>query len=91
MSDQTGSSSARVFGIVSVILGAITFGWQWIGGLCCGWLGWPLGIASIICALMTISGDKNDKILGAIGAFLSVIGVVIQLLIAGHMVGSLTR
>ena len=64
------------FGIVSVCLGAVTFGIQIMGGLCCGWIGWPLGIAAIICGIVAIV--QGAKGLGALGIVLSVVGVVLQ-------------
>jgi len=89
MSEQ--DSSAKIFGIASIILGAITFGWQLIGGLCCGWLGWPLGVGALICALMTLSGDKTAKTYGIIGAGLSVIGIIIQIAVLSGIAKGLVR
>lgn len=79
--------SGQAFGIASVIMGAITFGVQLIGGLICGWLGWPLGIAAIVTGIMAIT--KGRKWLGIIGIVLSVIGVVLQLLALTGAIGAM--
>lgn len=71
------SQSGKTLGIVSVVLGAITFGIQFMGGLCCGWIGWPLGIAAIVCGIIAMT--QGAKTLGAVGIILSVIGVIVQL------------
>lgn len=83
MQDSTG----RTFGIISVVLGAITFGIQFVGGLCFGWIGWPLGIAAIICGIIALA--KGAKGLGIAGIVLSVIGVVVQVLALGGSISLL--
>lgn len=83
MQDNTG----QTLGIASVIMGALTFGIQIMGGLCLGWLGWPLGIAAIVCGIIAIT--KGTKGLGITGIVLSVIGVVIQVLILTGAINSL--
>ena len=83
--DNTG----QILGIVSLVLGAITFGVQMIGGLLCGWLGWPLGIAAVICGIIAVT--KGAKGLGIAGIVLSVIGVLIQVLGLAGAIGSLNR
>jgi hypothetical protein len=82
MDDKTG----QYLGIASVIMGALTFGVQIIGGLICGWIGWPLGIAAIICGIIAFA--KGSKGLGITGIVLSVIGVVIQLLVLAGAISS---
>jgi hypothetical protein len=81
MQDNTGQN----LGIASVILGALTFGIQIFGGLLCGWLGWPLGIAAIVLGIIAIT--KGRMGLGVTGIVLSVIGVVIQLFALGSLLG----
>jgi len=83
--DNTG----QILGIVSLVLGAITFGIQMIGGLLCGWLGWPLGIAAIICGIIAVG--KGAKGLGIAGIVLSVIGILIQVLGLAGAISSLGR
>ena len=61
-------STARVLGIVSIVLGAITAGIQLMGGLCCGWIGWPGGIAAIVCGALAMIG--GEYLLGGIGVCL---------------------
>lgn len=80
--------SGQALGIASVIMGAITFGVQIIGGLICGWLGWPLGIAAIVTGIMAI--NKGRKGLGISGIVLSIIGVIIQLLTVTGAIGALS-
>ena len=75
---ETKDSTGQALGIVSVVLGALTFGFQFLGGLICGWVGWPLGIAAIICGV--IAFIKGAKGLGITGIVLSVIGVIVQVL-----------
>lgn len=75
------NNTGKTMGYASVILGAITFGIQIMGGLCCGWVGWPLGIAAVICGILAIV--NGEKALGAIGIILSVIGIVLQILALG--------
>lgn len=79
--------SGQPLGIASAILGAVTFGVQMIGGLICGWLGWPLGIAAIITGILAI--NKGHKWLGIIGILLSVIGVIIQILVLTGAIAAL--
>ena len=74
-------------GIASVILGALTLGIQLMGGLICGWVGWPLGIAAIVTGIIAIT--KGRKGLGITGIVLSVIGVVIQVLVLVGAIGAL--
>lgn len=76
---QTEDKTGQALGIASVILGALTFGVQMLGGLICGWVGWAFGIAAIITGIMAI--PKGAKGLGITGIVLSVIGVVIQVLV----------
>jgi len=83
------SQSAVSFGIVSIIFGALALGVQLLGGLC--WIGWPLVVVAIICALMTIGGNQTAKTYGLIGAFLSIIGIIIQLLVLSGSIHGLTR
>lgn len=78
---QSEDSNGRVFGIISVVLGGITFGIQIIGGLCCGWLGWPLGIGAAICGILAMV--HKEYRLGGIGIGLSVVGLLLQLLALG--------
>ena len=85
------SQSAVSFGIISIIFGALALGVQLLGGLCCGWIGWPLVVVAIICALMTIGGNQTAKTYGLIGAFLSIIGIIIQLLVLSGSIHGLTR
>ncbi len=70
--------SARTLGIVSVALAVPTMFVQFLGGLCCGWIGWPMGLAAIVIGIVAIS--KGEKTLGAIGIFLSVAGIILQIL-----------
>lgn len=74
-------NTGKTMGYASIILGAITFGIQIMGGLCCGWIGWPLGIAAVICGILAIV--NGEKTLGSIGIILSVIGIVLQILALG--------
>lgn len=76
---QTEDKTGQALGIASVILGALTFGIQMIGGLLCGWIGWAFGIAAIVTGIMAI--PKGAKGLGITGIVLSIIGVVIQVLV----------
>lgn len=79
-------NSGQTFGIASVIMGALTFGIQIVGGLICGWIGWPLGFAAIVCGVFAFT--KGNKGLGITGIVLSVIGVLIQILAVIGFVGS---
>ena len=83
------AQAGKTLGIVSVVLGAVTFGIQLMGGLCCGWIGWPLGIAAIICGIF--AGTKGSWTLGGIGIVLSVIGVILQIAGVGAGVASLSQ
>ena len=85
MEDRAGQS----LGIASVIMGAITFGIQLMGGLICGWIGWPLGIAAIVTGIIAIT--RGSKGLGYTGIILSVIGVIIQVLGLIGAIGSLAQ
>ncbi len=85
MEDKAGQS----LGIASVIMGAITFGIQLMGGLICGWIGWPLGIAAIVTGIIAVT--KGSKGLGITGIVLSVIGVIIQVAGLIGAVGSLAQ
>lgn len=87
--DTGTSGTARAFGVASVILGALTFGVQWIAGLCCGWIGWPLGIAAIVCGILAIVG--GEKTLGWVGIVLSVAMIALQFLMLSHGVSSLNK
>jgi len=80
-------NSGQALGVASVIMGALTFGIQMFGGLICGWIGWPLGIAAIVCGVMAYM--KGSKGLGIAGTVLSVIGVLIQVLVLVGAIGSL--
>jgi hypothetical protein len=79
-------NEGRPLGIASVILGAITFGIQMMGGLCCGWIGWPLGIAALICGIIAIV--QGESTLGIIGCVLSVVGVIVQVMIVIGIIGA---
>lgn len=81
------NNAGQGLGIASVILGAITFGIQLLGGLACGWIGWPLGIAAIVTGILAIT--KGRKGLGIAGIVLSVIGVILQILILVGALGTL--
>lgn len=80
--------TGQVLGIASVIMGALTFGIQIMGGLICGWIGWPLGIASIVTGIIAIT--QGNKGLGIGGIALSVVGLIWQIVILVGAMGSLT-
>lgn len=71
--------NGQLLGITSIILGIITFGIQLLGGLICGWVGWPLGIAAVVTGVMAIS--RGYKGLGIGGIAFSGVGVVVQVLV----------
>jgi MFS family permease len=79
--------AADILGVISLCLGLgaciMTFLVQLIGGMCCGWLGWPLAIVPIPMAIVTIVlGDlRRHKIMAIIAMVLSVIGVVLAILV----------
>jgi hypothetical protein len=81
--------TSKALGVASVILGAITFGVQWLGGLCCGWIGWPLAVGAVICGILAISG--GERTLGWIGIVLSVAMLALQVLMLIVGAGSLGR
>lgn len=74
------------FGIAAVVLGSITFGVQMLGGLLCGWIGWPLGFIAILLGVVAIT--KGARGLGAAGIGLSVIGVILQVLALMGLLGA---
>jgi len=78
------NDSGKIMGIISIVFGSVTFIVQILGGLICGWLGWPLGIAALILGILAIR--KGYK-LGWLGIVLSIAGVVLQLLITIGIIG----
>jgi len=79
--------TGQALGIASVIMGALTFGVQIMGGLICGWIGWPLGIAAIVTGIIAIV--QGNKGLGIAGIVLSVIGLVWQILTLVGSIGAM--
>jgi len=69
-------NSGKTLGTASVCLAVPTVLIQLAGGLCCGWIGWPLGLAAIVLGIIAIV--KGERTLGAIGIFLSVAGIILQ-------------
>jgi hypothetical protein len=75
-----GSVVADILGIFSVLFGVVSCLIQLIGGLCCGWIGWPVSFIALLTGILAIVlGDrKYQKVLGAAGIFLSILGFVLQ-------------
>jgi len=58
-----------------------------MGGLCCGWIGWPGGIASVILGILAMAGGEMG--LGGTGIALSVIVFILQITSAGSTLAGL--
>jgi hypothetical protein len=86
-SPRAPGDKGKAFGVASVILGALTFGVQFLGGLCCGWIGWPLAFAAVICGILAIA--EGESLLGWLGIGLSGAMLVLQILFLILGVGSL--
>ena len=88
------SGTAKTLGVISVVLGALTAGVEVIGGLCCGWIVWPLAIAATILGILawtSARGDQTAATLGKIGICLSLIVPIWQLLTATILAGLIHR
>jgi len=72
--DQTG----MICGIVGIAVAIPTMFIQFLGGMCCGWIGWPMGLIAIALGIVAIV--KGARTLGILAIALSVIGVVVQIL-----------
>lgn len=81
-------AAARGLGVASIVLGAMTAGIQLFGGLCCGWIGWPGGIAAIILGILSMVG--REYALGGIGIFLAVIVFILQVVGLGGSMATLS-
>jgi len=83
---QSQDQSGMIVGIVGIALAVPTMFIQFLGGMCCGWIGWPMGLVAIILGVVAIS--KGARTLGMVAIILSVIGVVVQVLATVGLLGA---
>ncbi|MDZ4814908.1 MAG: hypothetical protein SGI71_01415 [Verrucomicrobiota bacterium] len=69
--------TAFIIAVVAICFGALALFWSLIGGLCCGWAGWPFGIIGFVLSIVSLCFCRTKvgvvSLFVSIGAFLWVL------------------